>query len=76
MNNSDVKIVCMHDNPPSKLMRCVAYILANILASFKWSYAQFRKNEHAKPSLHDSDIIEHEERDQKQPIYNTSRLES
>ena len=44
---------------PFKFMRCVTYISAKILASFK---EVLLKNEHAKIPLHVSDIIEYGER--------------
>ena len=42
--------------PPSKLMRCVTYILVKILTLIK---VKLQKNEHAKTPLHES---AHEER--------------
>ena len=58
--------------PPSKLMRCVTYIVVKILTLIK---VKLQKNEHAKTPLHES---AHEERQisipetyryQKQPIF-------
>ena len=70
-------------HPSSKLMRCVTCILVkseappppsvnemcniNFVEILALILAKFQENEHAKTSLHESAIIEHEERDANQP---------
>ena len=53
--------------PPSKLMRCITYILTIILAE---SFTQFKESEHAKTPLHVLNMKVY-----RSPIYNASNLD-
>ena len=60
--------------PPSKLMRCVTHFDQNTSLILSEVPLNFMKNEHAKTSLNESDIIEHEARQISRPETNASRL--